>query len=421
MPPLPFSRKRDAGSGKSDDLDRVPLLALLEPDLRQRVRKHLSRRRVRAGQPLYHHGNPADTLYCVVSGRFRVFMGAARPNQERVLRFLGPGDVLGEAAFMAETPHVTDAVAIEDADVWTLARADFDALLGDHQGVLRYLGGLIAERQTEANAKLASDSAPEDHFAARGYITAVYSPRGGAGVTTTAVNLAIALAERHPDDTVLLDLDVLFGHAMANLWLEPRGVLAQITPIALRALDRTGLDFYLQRHSSSLRILAAATRPEEGQTITGEHVRAALGTLRRHFGHIVLDLPHSFNEVTLAGLELADRVLVLGTAEAAILDDVLECRRIFQDVIHLPADRITYVLNHPQPYAGVPVASFSAATNTPWVEIAHGGDAPSAAALRGESLLGTRPNNAVARAVAHLAEAIGSDASQVAALAGRAG
>jgi hypothetical protein len=33
------------------------------------------------------------------------------------------------------------------------------------------------------------------------------------------ITVAVALADRHPDDTVLLDLDVLFGHAVANLCL----------------------------------------------------------------------------------------------------------------------------------------------------------------------------------------------------------
>jgi hypothetical protein len=123
--------------------------------------------------------------------------------------------------------------------------------------------------------------------------------------------------------------------------------------------------------------------------------------------------------VTLAGLEMADRVLLLATPEQVTLQDIVECRRIFGDVLQLPPERISYVLNHPQPYASVPLADFSSATGTPWAEIAHGGDAPSSAALRGESLLGTRPNNAVARAAAQLAEQLGAEARELAALAGR--
>ena len=181
------------------------------------------------------------------------------------MRFLGPGEVVGETAFMAETPHVTNAVAIDDSSVWRLARTDFDALLSQHEGLLRYLASLIGASQSRANARLAAESAPDETRALRGFVTAVYSPRGGAGVTTLAVNLALALAGGHPDDTVLFDLDVLFGHALANLWLEPRGVLAHVAPATIRQLDRGGLDYYLLPHSSSLRIFPAAARPRKAR------------------------------------------------------------------------------------------------------------------------------------------------------------
>jgi len=215
--------------GKEDRVDRTPMLALLEPELRQRVRKRLTRRRIGAGKPLFRSGEPADALYLVDSGRFRIFVGE-RVGKERILRFVGPGDVIGETAFMAETPHVTNAVAIDDSSIWRLARSDFEALLSQHEGLLRYLAALIGASQSTANSRLAAESAPDETRALRGFVTAVYSPRGGAGVTTLAVNLGLALAGGPPDDTVLFDLDVLFGHALANLWLEPRGVLAHVAP-----------------------------------------------------------------------------------------------------------------------------------------------------------------------------------------------
>lgn len=416
MPPSPFFRRRDAGA--ANVVDGAPFLALLEPDLRQQVRKRLARRRVPAGKALFRPGDAADTLYLIESGRFRLAM-SQRASIERVLQFLGPGEVVGEAAFIAETPYVTSAVAIEDATVLSLARADFDRLLGSHDRLLHYLASLIAERQARANARLAAESAPDEARALRGYLTAVYSPRGGAGVTTLALNLAIALAERHPDDVSLLDLDVLFGHAPASLWLEPRGVLAQVTPNTLRGLDRQGLEHYLLKHASSLRIFPAATHPEEGQAITDEHVRAAVIALRRNFGHIVIDLPHPFNEVTLAALDQADRVLLIATPEPTTLHDIGEVRRIFSDVLQLPLERVSYVLNHPSPHATLSVSDFASTTSTPWMEVGHGGEAPAMAALRGESMLSTRPTNPVARGAAELADELTRQASELAAVSGR--
>ena len=416
MPRLPITRT--GREGGATVLDRSPFVSLLEPGLRRRVRKKLARRKLQAGKYLYRHSDPADALYLIESGRVRVVV-TERPGRERVLQFVGPGEIVGEAAFIADSPYVTDAVAVEDLSVWRLSRADFDQLLGNNDAALRYLASLIAERQAQANARLAAESQPEETRALRGFVTAVYSPRGGAGVTTIALNLAIVLAERHPDDVVLLDLDVLFGHSLSNLWLEPRGVLAQASPASLRQLDQQGLQMYLIPHASSLRILPAASKPEEGQTITADHVRAVLASLRRHFGHIVLDLPHNFNEVALTGLELSDRALIVGTPEAATLKDVQETRRILTEVLQVPPHRLCYLLNHPQPYSGIGISEFAAATGATWNEIAHGGDAPASAALRGESLVDTRRNNVVVRGVIQLAERIDQQASEQAALSGR--
>jgi pilus assembly protein CpaE len=166
-------------------------------------------------------------------------------------------------------------------------------------------------------------------------------------------------------------------------------------------------------------VFPSATRPEEGQTITGDQVRAAIAALRRYFGHIVLDLPHGFSEVTLAGLESADRILVLATPEAVTLRDVLECRRIFTDVLRLAPARLGYVLNHPAPYAAVAAAEFAAATGTHWAEVPCGGDGPTMAALRGEALVTTRPSNPVSKAAVSLAETLSRAAREIAALSGR--
>ena len=70
------------------------------------MRKRLGHRRIGSGKPLFRQGDPADTLYVVESGRFRVFVGD-RAGHAHVLRFVGPGEVLGEDAFMAETPQVS--------------------------------------------------------------------------------------------------------------------------------------------------------------------------------------------------------------------------------------------------------------------------------------------------------------------------
>ena len=102
-PPRLSAVELPGGVGAGDPFERIPLLALLDPDLRRQIATRLHRHRVGAGKPLYRQSDTADDLYLNASGRLRVFSGD-RAGNERVLRFLGPSDVVGEAAFMAETP-----------------------------------------------------------------------------------------------------------------------------------------------------------------------------------------------------------------------------------------------------------------------------------------------------------------------------
>jgi hypothetical protein len=67
----------------------------------------------------------------------------------------------------------------------------------------------------------------------------------------------------------------------------------------------------------------------------------------------------------------------------------------------------------------VAVNDFATATGASWSEVPFGGEGPSAAALRGESLLTARPNNPVARAAVGLAERLGIEAREIAVLGGR--
>ena len=67
-------------------------------------------------------------------------------------------------------------------------------------------------------------SRPTDNGPCR--VTAVYSPTGGAGKTTIAVNLAAALGRKLPGECLLLDLGLPYNHAALTANLVPTGCVA---------------------------------------------------------------------------------------------------------------------------------------------------------------------------------------------------
>jgi pilus assembly protein CpaE len=215
--------------------------------------------------------------------------------------------------------------------------------------------------------------------------------------------MAVHQALEQPERTALLDLSLTFGHAPALLGLEPHTSLAAVPAESLSDFDRRTLGDYLVQHPTGLQVLAAGTRPEEGEVVTAAHVRAALGTMKRQFSATFVDCGSSFDEPTIAALEMADRVIVLCTPELNTLRDVRECQRVFGEIIRLDMKRVAFVFNNNQPFAVLGREQFeSALEQSMTFELPHAGDGAYKAATRGEPMVIGSNGSAFSKAVEKL-------------------
>jgi pilus assembly protein CpaE len=149
-----------------------------------------------------------------------------------------------------------------------------------------------------------------------GRLTSVFCPKGGLGVTTVAVNVAVCLAEAGRP-TLLVDLDSRHSDVATFLNLHPMySVLDAFENI--ERLDESFLRGLLVRHASGLWVLPAPSRMERLQ-ITSDEVQAGLEIMRYHFGDVVLDLRHDFDPATIAALEASDSILYLTSLNVAAL------------------------------------------------------------------------------------------------------
>jgi pilus assembly protein CpaE len=238
-------------------------------------------------------------------------------------------------------------------------------------------------------------------------VYAVFSPRGGSGKTTVAVNMALQQAMEQPERTALLDLSLTFGHAAALLGLKPETSLAAIPAESLADFDRRTLGRYLVEHDSGLQVLVAGTRPEEGEAVTAAHVRATLSTMKRQFSATIVDCGTSFDEPTIAALEMADKVIVICTPELNTLRDVRECLRVFGEIIRLDNDKLTFVFNHYQPFAVLAREQFETALEQPMsFEIPHAGEAAYKAAAKGEPLARSSSGSPFSKSLEKLTRAL---------------
>lgn len=399
----------------ADVLRQFDIFAQLPESERGRIAKLMKERAVAKNHSLFRQGDPADMLYMIVKGRVKVST-TDQSGHEKVLAFLGEGEILGEMALMAGAPHSAAATASTDARLLQLRKRDFDAVLGKNTQLAREILRIVAARRSATHQRAFEEASADT---ARGWVTVVFSPRGGTGTTMLATNLAVALAQTTPDRVVLVDLDVLFGQTALMLNLSPRTSLAAVSPAALQQMDRENLNFYVTTHAeSSLRVLIGALRPEDGELVTAEHVRTALAVLRRQFVHVVVDAARSFSEANLAALDSADEVLVVTTPEPGTLRAARESERVLAEMVRLPRERLKHVLNHPFPYKALSREQVQQLIERRLVgEIPFGGDAPARAALEGHPAVMKWPSNQVSRAIVALAQVVERTADEALALA----
>ena len=115
----------------------VPLFRAVDPEALERLASDAVAVTLRGGEYLFHSGDAADRLYVVRTGRLRVLVESE--DGPRIVRELGPGDVLGELALLTGSPRSASAQAVRDSDLLSLEAARFDALLADDPGFSRAL------------------------------------------------------------------------------------------------------------------------------------------------------------------------------------------------------------------------------------------------------------------------------------------
>lgn len=187
---------------------------------------------------------------------------------------------------------------------------------------------------------------------AKGSVIAVYSPKGGVGCTTIAANLAVALAAKGKRAVAIVDLDLQFGDVGCVLDLRSANSVTDLLDHA-DAIDATLVDEVFAKHRSGVRAVLVPENLAFLEPIDPERVVRALEGLRRHFDYIVCDLWSSLDDLTIATLRAADRVILVTTPELPALKNLR--RAMSATAPLLLDDRTLIVANRLPGKAGVSV------------------------------------------------------------------
>jgi pilus assembly protein CpaE len=188
-----------------------------------------------------------------------------------------------------------------------------------------------------------------------GMVVAVFSPKGGVGRTTIAVNLAVAAASLGDKRVALMDGSFQFGDVGVLLNLNPKNKsIAELVP-ELEAGDLESIDTFVLNHSSGVRVLLAPPSPEAAEHVTASHTKRVIERLRSEHDLVIVDCTSTFNDTTLAILDEADIILTLLSLEITSIKNM----RLFLEVaeqLGYGGPKIRLVLNRADSTLGIRVA-----------------------------------------------------------------
>ena len=173
---------------------------------------------------------------------------------------------------------------------------------------------------SEALAEPVAEEPPAPAPREPGKVITVWSPKGGVGKTTAAVNLALTLSERGKR-ACLVDLDLAFGDVAITMQLFPtysiEHAIGRDDKLTVEELQ--GL---LTMHSDTMAILAAPTHPEVRERISAALISNVLDTLKETFDYIVVDTAPTLDDQGVSAMDASESVVVVATLDVPTLKNV---------------------------------------------------------------------------------------------------
>ncbi|MGB8645702.1 MAG: patatin-like phospholipase family protein [Anaerolineae bacterium] len=242
------------------DLRSISFFSNVPEEMLDVIAQRLPRAHFRKGELVVLEGEPGDSMYLIESGRVQVV--TEEDGQEKILRYLEPGNFFGESALLTGRPRSASVRVAIDSELIVITRDNLFALIKQYPVI-----AVSLTRELGRRLSVAGRAPPrlEEHR--------IVAVNGGYALT-----LARRLAEVTAEDVLLLDIG-----GMQNV------------PVSENTLTQTHVKF--------ARI---------GENVTPDVLPARLSALVQEYYWLVLAIPTEASPVARKAVELANDTAYFG-------------------------------------------------------------------------------------------------------------
>ncbi len=190
------------------------------------------------------------------------------------------------------------------------------------------------------------------------------SLRGGTGVTSLAINVAVALSRAKKVDTALVDLIPLGGHAALMLGLRPTSHVTNALFSNNHNLTMDTLKPHFMQHSG-LQLLASAVSYEQRLPLQNSRLEQLIALLKSAFHFSIFDIPGNILEPAFGAFlgQLDKIVLVFSPDMPSLQSTAITFQGLMQ--MQVPESKIMLVANQVMPQGALPVDTIQKAIKRP--------------------------------------------------------
>ena len=237
-----------------------------------------------------------------------------------------------------------------------------------------------------------------------GTVVAMYSPKGGAGKTALAVNLACVL-RRQGKAVALIDGVMQFGSVRHVLQVPP--TTRSFVDLPAAGAMKTSLGEVLWEGPSGIHVLLAPGRPEEADLVQASDIATAMGLLAETHDYVIVDTPSPLNDAALAILDAASLILVIVTYMGVTVANARAAIDTFEALGYKGQKPILLVVNQADTAGGMSKGGLEHALNLPVIaEVPTDWKIVSESMNKQNPFVIANPNAPVSRALDNLANAL---------------